>query len=227
MPTALPAGLVVDVFLPREDVRDAFVAAERTPAMRLVDLAPGAVVGTSSLRRRAQVLAKRPDLRVVDFRGNVQTRLRKLAEGIAEATFLAMAGLKRLGLTELACAPVEPEEMLPAVGQGAIGVERRADDNERAAFLEPIACAKTALELACERAFLHALDGSCRTPIAGLARVEGSALWMRGEVLSPDGRRVIRAEARGDKEDAVALGRAVAGEILAELPPDFFARSPV
>ena len=171
MPTAQPGGLVLDCYLPREDVRDGFLSAGG--AGRLADLAPGQVVGTSSLRRRAQVLARRPDLRVVEFRGNVQTRLRKLAEGVADGTFLAMAGLNRLGMADVAAAPLAPEEMLPAVAQGAIGIERRQGDAATEALLAGIHCHQTGLRLACERAFLARLDGSCQTPIAGLSLIEG------------------------------------------------------
>lgn len=221
MPTVQPAGLVLDVFLPREDVRDAFVSLAGGPA-GLRDLPPGAVVGTSSLRRRAQLLARRPDLRVVEFRGNVQTRLRKLEEGVAEATFLAMAGLNRLGLAHLARSGVDPDEMLPAVAQGAIGIERRVGDDATAALLAPIACADTGARLACERAFLARLDGSCQTPIAGLARIEGGALWLKGEVLRPDGTEVVAAEARAPVAEAAALGDAVGRDILGRLPAGFF-----
>jgi hydroxymethylbilane synthase len=224
MPTVQPEGLVLDVFLPREDVRDGLVtAAGAAGPARLADLPPGAVVGTSSLRRRAQLLARRPDLRVVEFRGNVQTRLRKLAEGVAEATFLAMAGLNRLGLAHLAVRPIDPDEMLPAVAQGAIGIERRQGDARIAALLAPIHCAATGLRMACERAFLARLDGSCQTPIAGLARIEGGSVWLKGEVLRPDGSEVVSAEGRAPLADAAGLGEAVAGDILSRLPPGFFA----
>ena len=222
MPTAQPEGLVLDVFLPREDVRDAFVSLAGGPA-GLADLAAGAVVGTSSLRRRAQLLARRPDLRVVEFRGNVQTRLRKLEEGLAEATFLAMAGLNRLGLAHLARSGVDPDEMLPAVAQGAIGIERRVGDAATAALLAPIACAETGARLACERAFLARLDGSCQTPIAGLARIAGGVLWLKGEVLRPDGSEVVAAEGRAPVEQAAALGDTVGRDILGRLPAGFFA----
>jgi hydroxymethylbilane synthase len=220
MPTLQPDGLVLDMFLPREDVRDGFVSGGRVA--RLADLAPGAVVGTSSLRRRAQLLARRPDLRVVEFRGNVQTRLRKLDEGVADCTFLAMAGLNRLGLAHLAASAIEPDEMLPAVAQGAIGIERRAGDDATAALLAPIHCARTGLRLACERAYLARLDGSCQTPIAGLAEVAGDRIRLRGEVLRPDGSQVVTAEGEAPLAEAAALGDAVASDILARLPAGFF-----
>lgn len=219
MPTVQPAGLVLDCFLPREDVRDGFLSQG---AGRLADLAPGSVVGTSSLRRRAQLLARRPDLQVVEFRGNVQTRLKKLAEGVADCTFLAMAGLNRLGLGHLASSAIAPEEMLPAVAQGAIGIERRREDARTAALLEPLHDAETGLRLDCERAYLARLDGSCQTPIAGLAVIEGGQIWFRGEVLRPDGSEVVTGEGRAPAAEAAALGDAVARDILGRLPSGFF-----
>lgn len=219
MPTLQPAGLALDCFLPREDVRDAFIAPQ---ALRLADLAPGQVVGTSSLRRRAQVLARRPDLRVVEFRGNVQTRLRKLAEGVADCTFLAMAGLNRLGMADLARAPVDPSEMLPAVAQGAIGVERRLGDARVEALLAPVHCPATGVRLACERAYLARLDGSCQTPIAGLAEIAGDRLRLRGEILRPDGSEVLADAAEAALSEAAALGDDLARRLLARAPAGFF-----
>lgn len=221
MPTVQPEGLALDVFLPREDVRDAFVAPEGGPS-RLADLPQGATVGTSSLRRRAQLLARRPDLRVVEFRGNVQTRLRKLAEGVADATFLAMAGLNRLGLAHVARSAIETGEMLPAVAQGAIGIERRAGDAAAAALLAAVHCPATGARLACERAFLARLDGSCQTPIAGLAELAGDDIVLRGEVLRTDGSEVVSEAGRAPVAQAAALGDAVAGRILDRLPAGFF-----
>lgn len=220
MPTDQPAGLALDCFLPRADVRDAFVSLRHAS---LAELPAGATVGTSSLRRRAQLLWRRPDLHVVDFRGNVGTRLRKLGEGVAEATFLAMAGLLRLGMADVARAPVEPGEMLPAVAQGAIGVERRADDAAVAALLAPVHDRDTGLRLAAERAFLARLDGSCRTPIAGLAVLEGDRLWLRGEILRPDGSEAIAGELRGPAGQGAALGAQLAGALLARAGEGFLA----
>ncbi len=219
MPTVQPAGLLLDCFLPREDVRDAFVSPA---AARLADLPAGAKVGSSSLRRRAQLKLRRPDLEVVEFRGNVQTRMRKLEDGVAAATFLAMAGLNRLGLAGVARSAIAPEEMLPAVAQGAIGVERRSADVAVAALLEPISDRPTAERLAAERAFLAGLDGSCETPIAGLALREGGAIWLRGEILRPDGSEAIAGEARGPVSEAAALGRDLAARLLAQAPKGFF-----
>ncbi|WP_413850679.1 hydroxymethylbilane synthase [Albidovulum sp.] len=219
MPVAQPAGLVLDCHLPREDVRDAFVSRG---VARLADLPEGAVVGSSSLRRRAQLAHRRPDLRLVQFRGNVQTRLRKLDEGVAAATFLAMAGLNRLGMAEVAQSAIEPEEMLPAVAQGAIGIERRVADGRAERLLAAIHDRPTGERLAAERAFLAALDGSCETPIAGLALHAGGGLWLRGEILRPDGSEVIAGERRCALADAAAAGTDLARELLARAPAGFF-----
>lgn len=218
MPTVQPAGLVLDCHLPREDVRDAFLSPR---ASGIADLPEGAVVGTSSLRRRAQLLHRRPDLQVVEFRGNVQTRMRKLEEGVAVATFLAMAGLNRLGLA-VARNPIAPEDMLPAVAQGAIGVERRGDDLRAAHMLAAIHHGPTGARLAAERAFLLHLDGSCETPIAGLAVLEGGEVWLRGEILRPDGSEAIAGEGRASMDDAAALGQDLAARLLAQAPAGFF-----
>lgn len=219
MPVAQPAGLMLGCYLPREDVRDAFVSPG---AARLADLPRGAVVGSSSLRRRAQLAYRRPDLRLVEFRGNVQTRLKKLDAGVAAATFLAMAGLNRLGLAGVARSAIEPEEMLPAVAQGAIGIERRVADARVAALLSAIHHSPTGERLAAERAFLAALDGSCETPIAGLALHEGQGLWLRGEILRPDGSEVIAGERRCGIGDAAVAGADLARELLSRAPAGFF-----
>lgn len=219
MPTLQPDGLVLDCHLPREDVRDAFVSLS---AASLSALPQGALVGSSSLRRRAQIAHRRADLRLVEFRGNVQTRMRKLEEGVAEATFLAMAGLNRLGLAHVARAPVEVAEMLPAVAQGAIGVERRTRDARAEAMLAAVHHGPTGLQLAAERAFLARLDGSCNTPIAGLAVLEGGQLWLRGQILRPDGSRVIAGDLRGPAADGAALGTALADDLLGRAGAGFF-----
>ena len=218
MPTVQPAGLILDCYLPREDVRDGFVS----PAVvGLMDLPQGATVGSSSLRRRAQLAHRRPDLKLVEFRGNVQTRMKKLEDGVAVATFLAMAGLNRLGMAQHA-KPIAVTEMLPAVAQGAIGVERRLADPRAEAMLAAIHHTPTGQQLAAERGFLARLDGSCETPIAGLAVLEGSTLWLRGEILRHDGTRVIAGELRGPVADAAAIGAALADQLLAEAGPGFF-----
>jgi hydroxymethylbilane synthase len=219
MPTLQPEGLVLDCYLERADVRDAFVSPGYAG---IAALPQGAVVGSSSLRRRAQLALRRPDLRLVEFRGNVQTRMRKLEEGVAHATFLAMAGLTRLGMTEVVRAAIDPEEMLPAVAQGAIGIERRVADARVARLLDAIHHRETGLRLAAERGFLARLDGSCETPIAGLATISGSELWLRGEILRPDGSASVTGELRGPVTDGADIGRALADELLGRAGPGFF-----
>jgi hydroxymethylbilane synthase len=219
MPVEQPGGLLLDTYLPREDVRDAFVSLG---AKGLDDLAQGATVGTSSLRRRSQLLAKRPDLNIVEFRGNVQTRLKKLGDGVAEATFLAMAGLNRLNMTDVPRTAIAPEDMLPAVAQGAIGIERRGDDHRAADMLAAIHDGPTGQRLAAERAFLAHLDGSCETPIGGLAELDGGALRLRGEILRTDGTEVFADDMTGAIEDGAEMGRVMAAKLLAQAGPDFF-----
>ena len=219
MPVDQPGGLVLDCYLPREDVRDAFVSLVHDS---LAGLPEGAVVGTSSLRRRAQLLNRRPDLQVVEFRGNVQTRLKKLEDKVAEATFLAMAGLNRLGSAGVARGPIDPDEMLPAVAQGAIGIERRADDVRAAAMLEAIHHGPTGQRLVAERAFLAALDGSCETPIGGLAELDGHTLTLRGEILRTDGSDRLADAGSAPIEDGATLGRLMAEELLSRAGPNFF-----
>jgi hydroxymethylbilane synthase len=219
MPVLQPNGLVLDTYLPREDVRDAFVSAGHD---RLADLPSGAVVGTSSLRRRAQLLHFRPDLNVVEFRGNVQTRLKKLEDNVADCTFLAMAGLRRLDMAHVAKSAIETEEMLPAVAQGAIGIERRIDDTRAAQMLEAIHDKETGQRLVAERAFLEALDGSCETPIAGLSELDGTNMRLRGQVLRPDGSESIGDDVSGSIEDGAEMGRAMAAKLLAEAGEGFF-----
>ncbi len=219
MPVDQPAGLLLDCYLPREDARDAFVS----PGEGSVEALPeGAVVGTSSLRRKSQLLNRRPDLRVVEFRGNVQTRLRKLNEGVAQATFLAMAGLNRLGLDQVPARAISPETMLPAVAQGAIGIERRQDDRRVAAMLEALHHRPTGQRLAAERAFLAALDGSCQTPIAGFAELDGGSLRLRGEILRTDGSQAHADDQTGAVEDGAEMGRAMARELLSRAGDGFF-----
>ncbi len=220
MPTEQPEGLALDCCLPREDPRDAFVTLGEHAG--IADLPEGAVVGTSSLRRRAQLLARRPDLRVVEFRGNVQTRLSKLAQGVAEATFLAMAGMNRLGIENVPARPIPPDAMLPAIAQGAIGVERRAGDDRAREMLALIHDDATGLRLAAERGFLRRLDGSCQTPIAGLAEIEGGRLRLRGEILRPDGSRVLADDASGAVADGAGIGQAMAERLLGAAGPGFF-----
>lgn len=220
MPTVLPDGLVIDCLLERADPRDAFISLK---AGSLAELPAGSRVGTSSLRRAAQVKARRPDLDVVPFRGNVDTRLRKLNEGIADATFLAVAGLTRMDLADKITAPLSPEEMLPAVAQGAIGIERRAADDEAAHLLEKLHHVETGLRVAAERAFLAVLDGSCRTPIAALAEIIGKRMRLRTMILTPDGAEIHETEREGLAAEAVALGEDAGQELKGRAGPNFFA----
>jgi hydroxymethylbilane synthase len=221
MPTVLPDGLIIAAVLPREDPRDVLISRK---ANSLRTLPANAVVGTASLRRQAQVLALRPDLKVVPLRGNVETRLRKLEAGEADATLLALAGLKRLDLAGRATAILSTEEMLPAVGQGAICIEIRADDEDLRRLLAPLDDRATAVCVTAERACLAELDGSCHTPIAALAELEsGESLRLRALIALPDGSSVHRDERRGPVNDAEALGRAAGRALKARAEPAFFA----
>ena len=220
MPVQQPAGLLLDTYLPREDVRDAFVSQD---FHNIADLPSNTLVGTSSLRRKAQLKHKRPDLTVVEFRGNVQTRLEKLNHGVASCTFLALAGLNRLNMAHLAKSIVGVEDMLPAVAQGAIGIERRRIDNNTAGLLEAIHHVPTGLRLNAERAFLRELDGSCETPIAGLAELRDGNILLRGEVLRPDGSEAIKDEASAPIEDSDILGTEMARKLIKNAGTDFFA----
>jgi len=214
--TWLPDGLVVDCFLPREDPRDTLLGAASIAA-----LPQGARVGTASLRRSAQLLALRPDLTITMLRGNVGTRLDKLAAGVVDATLLAVAGLKRLGRADAIGAVLEPAQFLPAVAQGAVGIERRADDERSAALLALLNDPATAQCVAAERAMLAALDGTCRTPIGGLATLNAGELSLDGLLVWPDGSGLQRHRATGG--DAEALGRAVGEELRRRAGPQFFA----
>ncbi len=219
MPTVLPAGLVIGATPKREDPREAFISMRYGA---LDDVPAGATVGTSSLRRQAQVLRQRPDLKVVPFRGNVETRLGKLEEGLADATFLACAGLNRLDLRQHIRQAMSPGVMLPAVAQGAICIEIRHDDVDTARVIAPLNDAATALCIATERAYLAKLDGSCRTPIAGLAELRGETLRFRGEILTPDGAQSHATDISGPPQAALRLGEAAAVELLDRAGPDFF-----
>ena len=223
MQTALPDGLILGAALPREDVRDAFISL-KYPSLEAVP--QGAIVGTSSLRRQAQLLNIRPDLTVVGFRGNVQTRLKKLADGVADATFLAVAGLKRLGLEDRITCAISIDQMLPAVAQGAIGLEIRDGDKAAAAMIAPLDDQATRFAVTAERAFLARLEGSCRTPIAGLAQLQNGALVFRGQVLSPDGRHAYAVEQHGAPERALHIGLAAADDVLTQADPRALQRAP-
>ena len=218
MPTALPPGLDIPCLLPREDVRDAFISPR---AASLDDLPRGAVVGSASLRRQAQILNRRPDLSVITFRGNVQSRLRKLEAGEVDATLLALAGLNRLGQAEVATDVMDTDTMLPAVAQGAIGIECRIDDRRVNDLLAAIACAETMTCVTAERALLAALDGSCRTPIAALATLQGGEIHLRGRVLRPDGSEVLETTRSGAAAETAALGADAGAELKHRAGPGF------
>ena len=219
MPTKLPDGLELSAFLPREDARDAFVGKV---AKTIAELPQGAKVGSSSLRRQALIRRMRPDLDVVMFRGNVQTRLRKLDDGVAAGTILAYAGLKRLGLDHVITDLMPLDIFPPAPGQGAIAIETRIGDREVERMLDSIHHVPTGQALACERAFLAALDGSCRTPIAGLASIEAGELSFRGLIISPDGTQSHTVELQGPAADAVRIGDEAARTVRAKAGETFF-----
>lgn len=220
MPTQLPAGLGLTAFLAREDVRDAFIGHA---VAKLVDLPQGAVIGSASLRRQAQIRRERPDLSAVLFRGNVPTRLDKVRRGEVAGTLLALAGLKRLGLAAAATEIIDADRFLPAVGQGAIGIETRLDDTRTRDLIAPLNDAATEIALRCERAFLAVLDGSCRTPIAGLAVARAGTLHFDGEILRPDGGESFRTHRQGTTAEAETLGREAGAELKARAPAGFFA----
>jgi hydroxymethylbilane synthase len=220
LPTWLPDGIVLACMLPREDPRDAFIG--RT-GDTLIDLPPGAVVGTASLRRKAQILHHRPDLNVIPLRGNVQTRLKKVAERTVDATLLAVAGLKRLDMADAATAILSADELLPAVGQGAIGITCRTEDDDVRGLLSVLNHDATKTAVMAERAMLEVLDGSCRTPIAALAQLDADdRLSFRGLIARPDGSRVIRTHRDGVASDAWSLGRDAGQELRRRGGPDFF-----
>ncbi|MBL8907836.1 MAG: hydroxymethylbilane synthase [Rhizobiales bacterium] len=212
MPAVIPEGLAIAAYLPREDARDALISPV---ARRIADLPQGAAVGTSSVRRAAQLLRRRPDLRIVPFRGNVDTRIRKLEGGEVQATLLACAGLNRLGLALPQATPIAIEEMLPAVAQGAIGIEIRTRDEKVRGLIAAINDGPTQIRVICERAFLAALDGSCRTPLAGHAILEGGEIRFRGEALSEDGTSCFESLRNGSPADAARLGRDAGEEVKA------------
>jgi hydroxymethylbilane synthase len=220
VPTVLPDGLILTAVLPREDARDVFIGRS---VKTLGELAAGAVVGTASLRRQAIVKRRRPDLEVVPIRGNVDTRLRKLGEGVVDATLLALAGLKRLGLTDAASSIFTLDEFLPAVGQGIVAIETRTDDSRTRTLLDAINHAETATALAAERAFLAVLDGSCRTPIAGHATIAHGRLRLRGLIAKPDGSESFECLREGLTSAAVALGTDAGAELRRRAGADFLA----
>jgi len=219
MPTILPEGLILAACLEREDPRDVFISRK---ARALAELPRGASLGTASLRRQAIAKRVRPDLNVMPLRGNVETRLRKLDNGEVDATLLALAGLKRLGLVEHATNIMSAEEFLPAVGQGAIGIETRASDSRIRDILVRIDHADTSTAIACERAFLAALDGSCKTPIAGHATIAGNAVQFRGLIARPDGAAAHDISGTGTRKDAATIGTDAGRELKHRAGPGFF-----
>jgi hydroxymethylbilane synthase len=223
LPGLLPEGLELACVLPRADPRDAFISLA---VGDLADLPPGSSVGTSSPRRAAQILARRPDLEIRPLRGNVATRLKKLGDGAMQATILAMAGLNRLGLADAATSVLAPEVMLPAAGQGAIGAECRGGDARTRGLLAATSHEPSETRVRAERAFLAALGGSCRTPIAGLAVFEGRQLIFNGLVASLDGKELHRTARRGEPEEAAAMGRDAGAELKAKAGPRIFEATP-
>jgi len=222
LPTFLPAGLQIAAFLPREDARDVFISRK---AKTLAGLPLSARVGTASPRRQAMIKRVRPDASVVMLRGNVETRLRKLDSGEVDATLLAAAGLKRLGLISAATAILDVDEFLPAVGQGAIAIETRSDDLKTRTLVAAVDDPDTAAALAAERAFLAILDGSCRTPIGGHAKISGDRVRFRGMILKPDGSDALEVVREGPRALAAELGADAGRELRNNAGADFFVRA--
>jgi len=219
VPTWLPDGIVLPCMLPREDVRDVFISQK---AKSFEELPEGSVIGTASLRRQSFILNRWPHLKVETFRGNVQSRLRKLNEGVVDATMLALAGLRRLGMAEVATSVIDTEVMLPAVAQGAVGVTCRGDDENAHRFLAALNCAETVTRVTAERALLRVLDGSCRTPIAALAEIgDGDSMTLRGAIARPDGSEVLSTDRTGSLADAEALGIEAGEELKTRSGPNF------
>lgn len=219
VPTWLPDGIVLPCMLQREDPRDAFISNK---AKSIAELPAGSIIGTAALRRQALILNMRPDLKVITFRGNVQSRLHKLAEGEVDATLLAVAGLNRLGNAYVAASIIETDEMLPAVAQGAIGITCRTGDERAHIYLKEINHQTTVLRVTSERALLEVLDGSCRTPIAALAEIDSQGgLSLRGLIAKPDGSEVLKSTRSGVIADAEALGWDAGQELKKRAGPGF------
>jgi hydroxymethylbilane synthase len=219
LPTFLPAGIEIAGYLPREDVRDAWISPHSSHPLALP---PESVVGTASLRRGAMVKRLRPDIKISLLRGNVETRLAKVAKGEAAATLLALAGLKRLGLEASATSVLDVRDFVPAAGQGAIAITIRTGDDTTRALLAPILDEETAIALAAERAFLRVLDGSCKTPIGAYARIDGSNVAFHAIVLKPDGSQVFETDVSAPRRDAALLGEAAGHDLVSQIPADFF-----
>jgi len=220
VPTWLPEGTILPCNLPREDTNDAFIHKDGS-VKSIEELPDNSVIGTASLRRQAQIMAKNPTLKCVNFRGNVQTRLRKLDDGVVDATLLAIAGLKRMDMDGCATAVLDWDEMLPAVAQGAIGIQCRENDERSQKYLSALNHPDTKACVDCERAFLEALDGNCKTPIAGQARIIDGKIKFRGLIAMPDGSQKFETESEGAIEDGKEIGRK-AGEKLKEEAGDKF-----
>jgi hydroxymethylbilane synthase len=219
LPTFLPAEIEICGYLPREDVRDAWISPHAPHPLKLP---PGSVVGTASLRRGAMVRRLRPDVRIALLRGNVETRLAKVAKGEAAATLLALAGLKRLGLEAAATSVLDVREFVPAAGQGAIAITIRSGDDATRALLAPVFDAATGIALTAERAFLRILDGSCKTPIGAYARVEADSIAFHAIVLMPDGSEFFETAVSGPVAEAASLGEAAGRDLAAQIPAGFF-----
>lgn len=221
VPTWLPENTVLPCNLEREDTNDAFISGDDS-ITKLDDLPDNAVIGTASLRRQAQLMARNPTWKCVNFRGNVQTRLRKLDDGVVDATLLAIAGLKRMDMDGCATTVLDWNDMLPAVAQGAIGIQCRSDDERSLKYLEKLNHEETKVCVDCERAFLEALDGNCKTPIAGQARVVDGKILFHGLIAMPDGSLKYEIEKEGEIVDAVSIGKTAGGELKAEAGENFF-----
>jgi hydroxymethylbilane synthase len=221
VPTWIPEGTVLPCNLPREETNDAFIYKDGS-VKRVEDLPDYSVIGTASLRRQAQLMAKNPTLKCVNFRGNVQTRLRKLDDGVVDATLLAIAGLKRMGMEGCATSVLDWDEMLPAVAQGAIGIQCRSDDERSLRYIHALNHMDTHICVNCERAFLEALDGNCKTPIAGQARIIDGQIHFRGLIAMPDGSSKYEIESKGALEDAHAIGLKAGLELKERAGEEFF-----
>jgi hydroxymethylbilane synthase len=221
VPTWLPDGTVLPCNLPREDTNDAFIYKDGS-VKRIEDLPDYSVIGTASLRRQAQLMAMNPTLKCVNFRGNVQTRLRKLDDGVVDATLLAIAGLKRMNMDGCATSVLDWEEMLPAVAQGAIGIQCRSDDERSLKYIGALNHPETKACVDCERAFLEALDGNCKTPIAGQARIIDGKMVFRGLIAMPDGSQKFETQSEGPVADAKSIGRKAGEKLKAQAGDKFF-----
>jgi hydroxymethylbilane synthase len=221
VPTWLPDGTILPCNLPREDTNDAFIYKDGS-VKSIQELPDHSVIGTASLRRQAQLMAQNPTLRCVNFRGNVQTRLRKLQDGVVDATLLAIAGLKRMGMEGCATSVLEWDEMLPAVAQGAIGIQCRSDDERSLRYIQALNHPDTKACVDCERAFLEALDGNCKTPIAGQARIVNGKMQFRGLIAMPDGSQKFETTSEGEIANARTIGKAAGETLKAQAGDKFF-----